>query len=222
MSTKNLSRTVIEGGRAHGNRWERRDSNAQARTHTRQLSRELCRARELDDVVYAPRRAVPRQFHDKLAPAERWLHSQVGRPWNKVRGELVARFDARTTAGRHVLFDHLLPDVEESSPWRRPKFRVDRRGILKRTPPRRRAGYCVPDPLSEPQDELERWLRGRAIGNVGVALYWFVPTRLGRLRQDRRLAPDEVRRWLALPGWFRREHDPRVQLARQEAACPAR
>src|SRR5678815_2009635 len=99
MATKNLARTVIEGGRAHYNRFQRRHSNSVERTHAHVLERELCRAQELDDVVFEPRQHVYRGFHDKLGPARRWLRSQVGRPWDKVQSELFARFDSRTTAG---------------------------------------------------------------------------------------------------------------------------
>ena len=38
MSTKNLARTVIEGGRYRGNRWFRRYSHKQERTAEHQLS----------------------------------------------------------------------------------------------------------------------------------------------------------------------------------------
>src|SRR6266849_1933101 len=107
MSTKDLARTVIEGGRARVNRSERRYSTAQERTRERSLSAQLVRFTELDDVTYRQRAPVRPNFHDKLRPAERWLASQVGRPWCKARGELFARFDSRTTAGRHILFDHL-------------------------------------------------------------------------------------------------------------------
>lgn len=220
MSTKDLSRTVIEGGRDAYNRWDRRNSNARERVAARQLSRGLCRAVELDDVVYGGRQKVYRGFRDKLRPAMRWLESQVGRPWNKVWGELVARFDTRTTAGRHIVFDHLLPEVEGPFPYR--GFRVDRRGLLKKMPPRPRRTRPAREPLGEPHEEIERWLAGRAIATVGSAPYWFVPTRSGWLRQDRRLTPGEKQRWLALPTWFRGENDAAAVVSRKQATCPQR
>ncbi|HEX6767239.1 MAG TPA: hypothetical protein VF103_17195 [Polyangiaceae bacterium] len=133
MSTKNLSRTVIEGGRRHGNRAMRRHSNASDRVWERMTSQKLLTAIELDDVSYRPRQKVFRDFSDKLAPAERWLRSQVGRPWNKVRSELFARFDTRTTAGRHILFDHLLRSVQEKPSFQPVyvEFTVDAFGILR-------------------------------------------------------------------------------------------
>ena len=75
-----------------------------------------------------------------LVQAERWLRAQIGRPWNTVRSELVQRFDRRTTAGRHLLCDHLLHEIERGFGLLWPHdVTVDRRGILrcKPRPPRR-------------------------------------------------------------------------------------
>ncbi len=134
MSTKNLSRTVIEGGRTHYSAWARRHSNALDRMRERDVSTRLLRSTDLDVEVYPRRPSSYRDFHDKLGPATRWMESQVGRPWNKVRGELFARFDTRTRAGRHILFCHVLPSVEvgRKGGLRRVEFRLDRHGILRR------------------------------------------------------------------------------------------
>ncbi|HTQ05499.1 MAG TPA: hypothetical protein VMI54_16670 [Polyangiaceae bacterium] len=137
MSTKNLARTVIEGGRAPSNGWWRRFSNAQERSAERGVSGALVRGADADAAVYPRRKPVERAFLDRLGPAERWLAKQVGRPWSKVRSELFARFDARTTAGRHVLYGHLLRDVAGDAVGRSwGRFTVDVRGILKRNPRR--------------------------------------------------------------------------------------
>ena|SRR5204863_621192 len=133
MSTKNLSRTVIEGGRTHYSAWARRHSNGLDRVREREVSTRLLRSTDFDGEAYPGRPSVYRAFHDKLGPAARWLQSQVGRPWVKVRSELFARFDTRTTAGRHILFCHVLPAVEvgRKGGLRRVRFRVDRHGILR-------------------------------------------------------------------------------------------
>ena len=131
MATKNLARTVIEGGRAPGNTVDRRASNGVQRTNVRRVSDALVRGADADSAVYPRRPVIYRQFSDKLGPAERWLAGNVGRPWNKARSELFKRFDIRTTPGRHIVFDHLLPEVEEP-PRRRPDYVVDRSGILRK------------------------------------------------------------------------------------------
>lgn len=132
MSTKNLARTGIEGGRYRYNRALRRYSNSAARRRSREVASSLCTTRDPEDALFTPRQQVWRMFYDKLAPGRRWLRSQVGRPWNKVRSELFARFDTRTTAGRHILFCHLLPDVEQNGGALRRgrRFYVSAHGIL--------------------------------------------------------------------------------------------
>src|SRR6186713_2975376 len=112
MATKNLARTVIEGGRSPGNTVDRRASNAAQRTRVRRVSGALLSGADADFAIYPMRKVVWREFNDKLGPAKRWLARQVGRPWNKARSDLFARFDVRTAPGRHIVFDHLLPEVE--------------------------------------------------------------------------------------------------------------
>ncbi len=210
MSTKNLARTVIEGGRHRVNRKFRRLSSKQERVAEHRLSRRLACGDGFEGVVYEPRKVVFRAFDDKLAPAERWLGRQVGRPWDKIRSELMRRFDTRTTAGRHIVFCHLLRSVrlgQVEDPWRRFDFAVDRHGILravKRVRPRRSALHAN---LPEPKSVLLRWLGTRRVGERGVRLYWFVLTPSGGFRQASPLDDAEAARFRALPGWFREEWD---------------
>lgn len=202
MSTKNLARTVIEGGRRRGNVWERRCSNAQERAAEHQTSALLLGRLDADAVVYRKRAHVYRSFNDKLGPAQRWLEAQAGRSWNKVRSELFARFDTRTTAGRHIVFDHLLRSVEGQP--RRFTFPhdllVDRHGLLRKIPLRRqRAGRA---PLPESTTQIELWLAGRRVAVRGELLFWLVPTKAGYYRQSQALSSTEVARWQALPDWY--------------------
>ena len=135
MSTKNLARTVIESGRARWNKYERGRASASERSWERVTSHRLLTATEFEDVVYRPRKKVYRGQRDKLAPAERWLRRQIGRPWSKIRSELFARFDIRTTKGRHLLFDHLLKPIQKETRVYRGRFdfSIDAFGILRGT-----------------------------------------------------------------------------------------
>ena len=70
-------------------------------------------------------------------PPRRRLGSHVGKPWDKVYAEMRKRFDTRTTAGRHFVFEHMLPDVDRGDlsgvgRWRRYRFYVDTHGILRK------------------------------------------------------------------------------------------
>ncbi len=136
MGRKDLSRTVIEGGRYFHNCWQRRASHGRARARTREwLAHVEDDLDEAEASVPEPLAHVGKMFRDKLAPAYRWIDSQVGRPWAKVRSELFARFDPRTIAGQHVLFDHMLGEVLERGrprPGRHQDWFVDAHGILRR------------------------------------------------------------------------------------------
>jgi hypothetical protein len=208
MSTKNLARTVIEGGRYRSNRWERRRSNNVHRTAQRMALANI-RAVDPDELVLQPRQSIRPGFRDKLGPARRWLASQTGRPWDLVRGELLQRFDTRTTPGRHIVFGHVLPWVEGTDYnflWR--EFRVDAHGLLRSLRRERYRGAPLPKPLPRPQAEVDRWLAQRRVGERGGYLFWFTLTPAGAFRQDRRLDDDDARLWRSLPVWFREQHMP--------------
>jgi hypothetical protein len=210
MSTKNLARTVIEGGRTRWSRDYRRMMNAKDRAREREALGRLATGGDPDGLVVPGPESAGRGFDDKLGPPRRWLRSQIGRPWDLVRGELLRRFDTRTTAGRHIVFCHMLPWVEEcgcASCWK--PFLVDRHGILREAP--RRPRYAWPGaraPLPRDERALSAWLSGRRVGERGQTLFWFAPTATGGYRQHHRLGADDAALWQALPLWFRERHVP--------------
>jgi len=210
MSTKNLARTAIEGGRYSGATFLCRYENHVVRAMTRTaLTRMTAAGADTDDWVAPRARKIGRQFRDKLSPPERWLDAQVGRPWDLVRGELLSKFDPRTTAGRHIVFDHMLPWVRgPASPCDyRALFGVDAHGLLRRLPLRRYWPRDVPAPLPRPERELSAWLSGRRIGARDDVYFWFVPTARGGYRQHHRLDDRDAALWRSLPGWFQKCHD---------------
>lgn len=134
MARRDLARTVIEGGRYNHNRWDRRQSHAAARATLHAWLRRLT----FDDAAAGASsppalRRVSRRFYDKLAPLYRWLHAQVGRRWDDVRADVAARFDVRTIAGQHIVYDHLLFEVVPRYPGHRldPRFVIDVAGVLR-------------------------------------------------------------------------------------------
>lgn len=209
MSTKNLARTVIEAGRMSSGSWACREANARFRREVR-VRLVAAAGGQSDEVLYPVHKKTNRHLDDKLSPAKRWLASQVGRPWNLVRGELFSRFDTRTTAGRHIVFGHMLRWVKTTTVAGccdyYAHFQVDRHGIL-RTRQRERYVYPRrPEPLPSPAPDLERWLDGRRVGARGELLFWFVPTAGNAFRQHHRLEEADVARWRALPEWFREKN----------------
>jgi hypothetical protein len=216
MSTKNLARTTIEGGRASWNRCGRRYSNRLQRCRQRDSLVHAARDLDADELVIPERPPLRKDFRDKLGPPERWLNRQVGRPWRLVRGELLRKFDTRTTAGRHLVFDHMLPWVDEAGHRiGHHRFLIDAHGILRRGDRWRPYGSpWVRPPLPRSEHELAAWLAGRRVGARGDMLFWFVETSGGGYRQDHRLSEDDAALWRALPDWFRACHDPFVAATR--------
>jgi hypothetical protein len=204
VSTKNLARTVIEGGRYRYNKFERRHSHAEVRSEERVCARDARLDPEsFEDRVWPERDPVRKSFYDKLSPAEQWMRSQIGRAWNRVREELFERFDTRTLAGRHIVFDHMLPRPwETDGTWRiaRLRFRVDRHGVLRLAPPQertwRRPEYVLPDE----QRAILAFVDGRRVVTRGAYAYWMLPvlSELGtRYRQHVALDAGERARWLS-------------------------
>jgi len=52
-----------------------------------------------------------KSFTDVLSPLYRYLHSNLGRPWDKINSEMCASLDKRKVTGRHI-FEHLKYMVE--------------------------------------------------------------------------------------------------------------
>lgn len=173
MSRKNLSRTVIEGGRYYSNCYFRRASNGDERATTLEwLDRVRVDLEEAEASVPEPRKRVGKMFRDKLAPAQRWLRAQVGRPWSKVYAELRAKFDSRTVAGRHVVEDHMLRWVFRHDEIQRFRYRsrydvmVDAHGILREPMWHGRA-------YAKLVREVDAWARGRLCALTFRGWWWF-------------------------------------------------
>ncbi len=141
MSTKNLARTVIEGGRDGFSKYDRRHGLQILRARNHAFCHRALRDTDFaDDAVYPTRRITYGgvSHADKTNPCDQFLASRAGRPWNKVHSEICEKFDRRTLAGRHVTNDHLIDRVRlpDSYYWfweylSIPKFWVDEHGILR-------------------------------------------------------------------------------------------
>ena len=139
MATKRLSRTAIEGGRTRGSKYARRRSYKDERARARdEIRKVLIDADLADEWGIEKREKVYKNFADKLGPPKRWLRKQVGRPWDEVYSDLKRAFDPRTTAGRHLVYDHMLTWVHragiEDRRWWRTECTVDNDGILRESP----------------------------------------------------------------------------------------
>jgi hypothetical protein len=173
VARKDLSRTVIEGGRYYHNSYFRRASHGIERATTREwLDRVGVDLEEAEETLPPPLKRVGKMFRDKLGPAHRWLVAQIGRPWSKVYSELCARFDTRTVAGRHVVHDHMLEWVRRFDEPRTYHSRydlvIDAHGILRKPPGSGRSWWKL-------RAEVTAWAAGRHCANTFRGWWWFRP-----------------------------------------------
>jgi len=177
VSRKDLSRTVIEGGRYYHNCFFRRASHGMERATTRDwLDRVGNDVDEAEASSPEPIWRVHKMFRDKLGPAHRWLVAQVGRPWDKVHSELRQRFDTRTTAGRHVVEDHMIAWVRRYDEIRyyttRYDLVIDRYGILRKPLYKRKR--------KKDKKAIRAWAANRVCALTYRGWWWFERTPLGR------------------------------------------
>lgn len=167
MARRDLSRTVIEGGRYRYNKFQRRASHGTGRAREREWLDGVRADRDLaDDGAPVDRPKVHRSFYDKLAVTRRWMRAQCGRAWDDVFSELMARFDPRTVAGRHIVFDHMLRDVRgggHGDDWGYFRFEVAADGILRALPSWKELRK-EPTPPS--------WVAGRRAVKEGGRWWW--------------------------------------------------
>jgi hypothetical protein len=182
MARRNLSRTAIEGGRTKSSKWERwrftKDERVRFGHNLRGVHND---GEAADELALDRREKAYKVFDDKLSPVHRWLVSQCGRPWDKVRSEVHEKFDSRTTAGRHILFDHIIGDVGQLTDEHRGYYRfiVDKHGLLREAEneyDRQRARRRASRPRAFHKNDVNRllnWLGSRRVGYNRDKLSWF-------------------------------------------------
>lgn len=110
MSTKNLARTIVEGGRYGWSKFELRRYTRRERREVRALMMAAKRDISiLENSVLPIRQKAYKEFHDRLNPAYRWFHSQIGigKSWNAAYSYLKRRYDIRTIKGWHLIDSHI-------------------------------------------------------------------------------------------------------------------
>lgn len=186
MSQHNIARSALEGGRNSFNKNQRRESHRKERVQERAF---LAHARAGTDDFYAypERPVVQKEFTDKLNPAKGWLDKQAKRgiPWDRVYARLVRTFDARTTAGRHILYCHMLGYVNHDAEHRnrygdsRYDYEVNTEGRLERGREYWRKSYPKakqrPERRTSP-DNVAVWLGDRRVARIADTLYWLEGT----------------------------------------------
>lgn len=176
MSKKNLARTVIEGGRSGEYKYVRDVT----RSIDRRKARDYCHRSKLD-LNFAEEHCHPiedpfvdyidNKFKDKLGPLHNWLASKAGQKWDNIYSEICKTFDKRTTAGRHILYDHLLGSVAKNADERPfADFYIDDYGILIARV-KHPFGYRYPNRKSK-KISILNWTKNRYIIDYGNVQFW--------------------------------------------------
>lgn len=183
MSKKDLSRTIIEGGRNSFNKFERRYSNKKERTAVKKYLHQVKHDPDLFDYEVCQERVpVRREFDDKLGPVVRWLESRIGMSWDDVYSEIRTKFDVRTIAGRHVVVDHMLGYVvkpNQISRWgyeiRDRSLYIDDEGFLRAGKFYHfswRAIYGNPYKTVISNKVVGNWIGNRKVIDYGAKCFW--------------------------------------------------
>jgi hypothetical protein len=189
MSTKDISRSALEGGRYNRNKDDRNESHRHERSRLREWLgnvSEDTEAAEASDPT--PREPVRRGSTDKLNPCYRWLASKAGQPWAKVYSELATRFDTRNLASWHIVNQHMLSDVQGAGTtsdalgarYETQRFFIDDGGILRdrgKKHWRKRAEVITGPKLADVLAKVgqRRVYEPGYPGNYSSKLYWAWP-----------------------------------------------
>ena len=134
----------------------------------------------------------------------------MGRPWDDVYAELKRRFDPRTTAGRHIVYDHMLGWVLgvgtfAHERYSRAPFALDERGRLMANPgyTRRRKRPREAGVVWRSRSWIDAFMEGRRVIPRGDLLFWGIavgdPTECPHFRQGARLSTEEAALFSSLP-----------------------
>jgi hypothetical protein len=185
MSTKDISRSALEGGRH--NQDDRNESHRRERSRLRTWLAHNGHEDGADASDPEERPYVEKGFTDKLKPCYRWLASRAGERWDDVYSELRSKFDTRTLASWHIVIQHMLREVDrtgtgvnaefETRWYRYQRFYVDGEGLLRdrgwywtRFPSR-----SAPRITRNDREAVMKKSAGRAIVDYGVSQFWLDP-----------------------------------------------
>lgn len=180
MATRDLARTIIEGGQCKQHaKAPRRDAKRSERMNIRAYLRNCARDRGWDEGHVCPEReTVGACSADRTAALRRWMEQYVGRSWDEAYAAVVRTHDRRTTKGRHLIEGHFRARDfarQESTPketYETPSwFAVDADGTViscpRQSPKRKSEPKITPD--------IVAWLAGRKIARRGATYFWLVP-----------------------------------------------
>jgi len=153
-----LERSRVGGGNDRKGRRVRKDSDLPSKQSTRR--------------AHSDRKSL----NENLNPLKRYLHQQVGRPWNDVHSEMCKVLKADSAVQLHVLghikdFIEMHAVIKKDGVYYKPRYYrsgdyklpgdrlyVDPNdGVIKKTPHEKKKKYKQQTPLEEFIEEVNRW-----------------------------------------------------------------
>lgn len=220
MSTRKLSRSIVEGGRA--NRSERRAEIKSERAEQKAfLAKCVLDPEYSDEDFITEMRPVRKEFNDRFGAFTRYIDSNIGRSWNNVYSELKEKFSEESMKDWHMML-HMKQSIDIHGEYKVgfywPTYYVDSDHILRK---RKKEKFKFKADLSQERaNDIVRWLDKRFIHMVDGVLYWYVRenreetvqvtayyariaysiySNNSYAREDGRLTPEEVNYFRALP-----------------------
>jgi hypothetical protein len=208
MSTKRLSRTIIEGGKRGFDKHERKLQIQK----NRRAGRDFCQtySDENDtELLHRKGKHYYREFNDCLSPLRKFIEAHVGQPWNDVWSKLCSMADRGNIRGWHFL-DHAKAMLfnatgAKESYW---GLYIDDEGILRDKPIKRhnRSNF-------KKEREMEhlyyRWWGDRRVRMIGTIYFWFDP-----VKKTTRYIDGEYRTYVA--AWRQNEALDKKEIGHME------
>src|SRR5258708_38763728 len=98
----NMQKVMVDRQRRVGSNWKNRKTAL--RLSETQRAQAIANAEDYDGGSgRASSARHQKHLNENLAPLRRYLMAQVGRPWDKVYGEIRGTIDTRSAIGLHVL-----------------------------------------------------------------------------------------------------------------------
>ncbi len=184
MSTKNIARSIIEGGRTRGYKDTRDEQKRSERHNFKQFLNQVKIDSEIYDDGKDPVHEEPldtyqfdEKFADKISPLKRWVEKKNGKGWNNTFSEIKEKFNTDTTPGRHIVEDHLLNEFQfdwhdHKFGYRKDDLIINENGIIKKAKSDKiiRLNYYY----KIDYEKTERWLGYKKIKLINEQPFWFV------------------------------------------------
>jgi hypothetical protein len=186
MSTKKLSKTIVEGH--NYGKWDRhlshKEDRARQKNYLSEVSQDVENYYEYD---IEPSRSVWGGSRGSFGVMYRWLDSRLGQPWSEVRSALTHLLGSRLDQNTWMLrtldeiekpniasWRHSSPPDDPTTSHSKHDYYLDAGGLLqkKKYIGRRKQDEAVPH---FDTNRLANWLGGRIVGKVGTKFFWFIP-----------------------------------------------